>query len=66
MIDEEVLITKKTAGEIKTIFVKYGRCELCGFMSLTDAKIMHFQDIIDEFWAKDKKAALKFQLCCFF
>ena len=60
LIDEEVLITKKTAGETKTIFVKYGRCKSCGFMNLTDAKTKHFQDIINEFWLKNKKT----RACC--
>lgn len=51
--------TKKTAQEIKAFFVKYGRCKLCGFINLTDAKIRRFGDIISEFWIKSNFSCCK-------
>lgn len=49
MIDEEVLRTKKTVQEIRTILVKYWRCKLCGF-----------EDIINEIWINNKLYLLYF------
>ena len=50
MFDEEVLRTKKTVKETRTILAKYWRCKLCSFMNLSDAKIRCFGDIISKIW----------------
>lgn len=50
MFDEEVLRTKKTVKETRTILAKYWRCKLCSFVNLSDAKIRCFGDIISKIW----------------
>ena len=50
MFDEEVLRTKKTVKETRTILAKYWRYKLCSFVNLSDAKIRCFGDIISKIW----------------